>query len=150
MRVKVGAMACLVAVGSACGIALDDDALRVEFIRDWRSLAELEPALEGPDPVYVEVDDWQVLAIDDELRLPLTREIMAERARPIRSALEQASLTHTLRVTFRLETTLMPNADPRPRIAPNLVDRNQNCWAPTPAPTSPENASRIRLRPKSR
>jgi hypothetical protein len=39
--------------------------------------------------VYLEVEDWQVLAIDDELRLPLTREAMAERARFIRSGLNR-------------------------------------------------------------
>ncbi len=46
-------------------------------------------ALDGSEPVYLEVEDWQVLAIDDELRLPLAREAMAERARFIRSGLNR-------------------------------------------------------------
>lgn len=61
----------------------------MEFLGDWRDLADLRPALDGPDPVYLELDTWQVLAIDDELRLPLPAEAMAERARFIRSALDQ-------------------------------------------------------------
>jgi hypothetical protein len=89
MRVKVGSIAFLAAAGSGYGIGLTDDGHRVEFLGDWRDLAELEPALDRDEPVYLEVEDWQVLAIDDELRLPLTREGMAERARFIRSGLNQ-------------------------------------------------------------
>jgi hypothetical protein len=89
MRVKVGSVAFLKAAGSGYGIGLDDDGHRVEFIGDWRTLAELDGALGSPDPVYLEIDDWQVVAIDDDLRLPLPREAMLERARFIRSALDQ-------------------------------------------------------------
>ncbi len=89
MRVKVGSVAFLRSAGSGYGIGLTDDGHRVEFIGDWRDLADLQPALDGPEPVYLEVEDWQVLAIDDELRLPLPREAMAERARFIRSALDR-------------------------------------------------------------
>jgi hypothetical protein len=89
MRVKVGSVAFLAAAGSGYGIGLDDDGHRIEFLGDWRELADLRPALGGPEPVYLEVDEWQVLAVDDELRLPLAKEAMAERARFIRSALDQ-------------------------------------------------------------
>jgi hypothetical protein len=53
---------------------------------DWRSLAELEHALDGPQPVYLEVEDWATVAIDD-LRIPLTRAGMAEPARFVKAAL---------------------------------------------------------------
>jgi hypothetical protein len=86
MRVKLGSVVNLAAAGSGYGIGLDDDGHRVEFIGDWREMAGLQPAL-GIDPVYVEVENWQVLAIDDELRIPLTREIMSARTRFLRSAL---------------------------------------------------------------
>lgn len=89
MRVKVGSVAFLRSAGSGYGIGLTDGGQRVEFLGDWRDLAQLQPALDGREPVYLEVEDWQVLAIDDELRLPLTREGLAERARFIRSGLNQ-------------------------------------------------------------
>jgi hypothetical protein len=89
MRVKLGSVAFLKAAGSGYGIGLDDDGHRVEFLGDWRDLADLQAALDGPEPVYVEVEDWQVLAVDDELRLPLPAEAMAERAAFIRSALDR-------------------------------------------------------------
>lgn len=81
-------MAFLAAAGSGYGFGLDTDGHRVEFIGDWRALAALpDPA--GPRPVYVEIEDWQVLAVDGDLRLPLSREAMAERARFLQSALDQ-------------------------------------------------------------
>lgn len=89
MRLKLGSVAFLAAAGSGYGIGLTDEGHRVEFIGDWRELADLQPALDGPEPVYLEVEDWQVLAVDDDLRLPLPREAMAERARFIRSALKR-------------------------------------------------------------
>lgn len=89
MRIKVGSVAFLAAAGSGYGIGLSDDGHRVEFLGDWRDLADMQPALDGPEPVYLEVEDWRVLAVDDELRLPLPAEAMAERARFIRSALDR-------------------------------------------------------------
>lgn len=91
MRVKVGSVAFLKAAGCGYGIGLSDDGHRVEFVGDWRALAELEPELDGKDPVYLELDNWQVLAVDDELRLPLSREAMVERARFVRSALDRSN-----------------------------------------------------------
>lgn len=87
MRVRVGSVAFLTAAGSGYGIGLDDDGHRVEFLGDWRELAPLESALGDGDPIYVELEAWQVLAVDDDFRLPLSRAAMAERAAFIRSAL---------------------------------------------------------------
>lgn len=89
VRVKVGSIAFLKAAGSGYGIGLTDDGHRVEFLGDWSALAELQTELNDRKPVYVEVADWQIIALDDELRLPLPREAMAERARFIRSALDR-------------------------------------------------------------
>jgi hypothetical protein len=88
MRIKVGSVAFLAAAGSGYGIGLDADGHRVEFLGDWRTLAAL-PDPTGPDPVHVELENWQVLAVDGQLRLPLNRAAMAERARFLRSALDQ-------------------------------------------------------------
>jgi hypothetical protein len=87
MRVKVGSIAFLKAAGSGYGIGLTDDGHRVEFLGDWSALGELQAELDDREPVYVEVEDWQVVAFDDELRIPMTLEGMAERAAFIRSAL---------------------------------------------------------------
>jgi hypothetical protein len=57
------------------------------WIAPWDALAALRDALAGPEPVYVQVEDWQVLAVDDEVRLPLSRQAMAERALPDMAAL---------------------------------------------------------------
>jgi hypothetical protein len=94
MRIKVGSVAFLKAAGTGYGIGLDADGHRVEFIGDWRELADL-PDPTGPEPVHVELENWQVLAVDGELRLPLNREALAERARFLRSALDQVRLPPT-------------------------------------------------------
>ena len=91
MRVKLGSVAFLKAAASGYGLGLDDDGHLIEFLGDWRALAELEPALGAPDPVYLEVEDWAVIAIDDQVRIPLTTEGMLERARFVKSALAQQS-----------------------------------------------------------
>jgi hypothetical protein len=88
MRVKVGSVAYLAAASSGYGFGLDVDGHRVEFLGDWRALAALSgPA--GPEAIYVELENWQVLAVDGELRLPLNPAAMAERARFLRSALDK-------------------------------------------------------------
>ena len=89
MRVKVGSVAFLRAAGSGYAIGLNDDGHRVEFLAEWRELADLQPAVDGPEPVYLEIEAWQVVAIDDDLQLPLTHEAMGERARFLRSALDR-------------------------------------------------------------
>jgi hypothetical protein len=86
MRIKVGSIAFLTSAGTGYGIGLDGDGHRVEFLGDWRALAAL-PDPGGPEPVHLELENWQILAVDGELRLPLNREAMAERARFLRSAL---------------------------------------------------------------
>jgi hypothetical protein len=87
MRVKLGSVAFLKAAGSGYGIGLDDDGHLIEFLGDWRALEALEDAMVGPEPVYLEVEDWAIIAIDDQVRIPLTREGMVERARFVRSGL---------------------------------------------------------------
>jgi hypothetical protein len=87
VRVKVGSVAFLKAAGSGYAIGLTDDGHRVEFLGDWSALAELQAQLDNGESVYVEVEDWQVIAQDDELCIPMTREGMAERAAFLRSAL---------------------------------------------------------------
>lgn len=87
MRVKVGSVAFLTSAGSGYGVGLDDDGHLIEFLSDWRELAALQPSLGEGEPVHVELEDWQIVAVDDEVRVPLTREAMAERAAFVRSAL---------------------------------------------------------------
>lgn len=87
MRVKVGSVAFLEAAGSGYGIGLDDDGHRVEFLGDWRALSQLP--LGSPEPVYADVESWQVLAVDDELRVDLGRQAMAERGAFLRAALDR-------------------------------------------------------------
>jgi hypothetical protein len=89
MRVKVGSVAFLKAAGGGYGIGLNDDGHLIEFLGDWRALEALQDALVSPEPVYLEVEDWAIIAVDDQVRIPLTREGMAERARFVRSALGQ-------------------------------------------------------------
>ena len=87
MRVKLGSIAFLRAAGSGYGIGLDDQGHLIEFLGEWRALKALQPALTGPDPVYVDVEDWAVIGVDDQPRIPLTREGMVERARFVKAAL---------------------------------------------------------------
>jgi hypothetical protein len=86
LRVKVGSVAFLTAASSGYGIGLDDAGRRIEFIGDWRALAELESRLAN-EVVYVDVEAWQVIAVNEEIRLDLGREAMVERAAFLRSAL---------------------------------------------------------------
>lgn len=87
MRVKIGSVAFLKAAGSGYAIGLTDDGHRVEFLGDWSALAGLQERLDAGEATYVDIDDWQVIALDDDLRIPMTREGMEERAAFIRSAL---------------------------------------------------------------
>jgi hypothetical protein len=86
LRVKVGSVAFLTAAGSGYGIGLDDGGRRIEFIGDWRALAELGARM-ADEVVYIDLEGWQVIALNDEVRLDLGREAMAERAAFLRSAL---------------------------------------------------------------
>ena len=85
MRIKLGSVAYLRAADSGYGIGLDDEGHRVEFLGNRHVLAL---AAVGEEIV---VEDWQVLAVDDELRLPLTRLAMAQRTAFIRAALADAA-----------------------------------------------------------
>jgi hypothetical protein len=89
VRVKVGSIAFLKAAGSGYLIGLDDAGHQVEGIGDWRALAPLQHLLGSGETVYVELESWQILAVDGEVRLPLSRDALAERARFIRSALDR-------------------------------------------------------------
>ena len=91
MRVKIGSVTYLKSANSGYGIGLDDDGHRVEFLADWTTLDERVRGLREYAPHYIEVEDWQVLAVDDELRTPLTRQVMAERAAFIRATLTDAA-----------------------------------------------------------
>jgi len=68
VRVKVGSVAFLKAAGSGYGIGLDNDGHLTEFLGDWRALAALRDTLDGPESCYLEVEDWAVIAIDDQVR----------------------------------------------------------------------------------
>ena len=86
MRVKLGAVAFLQSADKGYLIGLDDAGHVVEALGDWTVLEPLRELLDGDEPVYLEVEDWQVLAIDEELILLLSGEAMAERAMFLRSA----------------------------------------------------------------
>ncbi|MBA3688383.1 MAG: hypothetical protein H0W81_06115 [Chloroflexi bacterium] len=86
LRVKVGSVAYLSAAGSGYEIGVDDTGRMIEFIGDWRSLADLESRL-ATEAVYVEVESWQVIAINEEIQLDLGRTAMTERAAFVCSAL---------------------------------------------------------------
>jgi hypothetical protein len=85
MRIKLGSVAYLRAANTGYGIGLDDEGHRVEFLGDRHALAV------APLGEYLEVEDWQVLAVDEELRLPLTRLAMAQRTAFIRATLAEDS-----------------------------------------------------------
>lgn len=87
MRVKLGSVAFLRAAGSGYGIGLSDDGQLIEFLGDWRALETLRPELAGSTAVYVDVEDWAVIGIDDEPRIPFTPAGMAERAQFVKAAL---------------------------------------------------------------
>lgn len=87
MQVKVGSVAFLPAAGSGYGIGLDDDGHRIEWMGDWRMMAAMTEPLAAGEPVYADLEGWQVIAVDGELRVDLGREAMAERAAFLRSAL---------------------------------------------------------------
>jgi hypothetical protein len=97
MRVKLGSVAFLKAAGSGYGISLDDNGHLIEFLGDWRALEALEDALVGPEPVHLEVEDWAIIAIDDEVRIPLTLEGMLERARFVKAAWTPCRRSHEVR-----------------------------------------------------
>lgn len=59
MRVKVGSDA--LATTDGYGIGFDDNGHLVEFMADWVDL----DVPRSPEPVYLEVADWAVIAIDD-------------------------------------------------------------------------------------
>ena len=83
MRVKLGSVGYLKAANAGYAIGLDEDGHRIEFLGERQAIA-LAPVGE-----WLEVEDWQVLAIDDELRLPLSRLAMAERAAFVRSTINE-------------------------------------------------------------
>jgi hypothetical protein len=41
---------------------------RVEFMGEWSVLSGLKGALDAGEPVYADLEDWQVLAVDGEVR----------------------------------------------------------------------------------
>ena len=90
MKIVVASVAYLPEAGSGYGIGLTADGDRIEFIGDWRSLSDLGAAIEAArHPQPAEVEEWQILAVNGALQLPLSRAVMAERAAFLRSALSQ-------------------------------------------------------------
>jgi hypothetical protein len=65
MRVRLGSASYLTAAGAGYGIGLDEDGHRIEFVGDWRALEALGAELRH-DSVYVDVEGWQIVAVDDE------------------------------------------------------------------------------------
>ena len=83
----VASVAFLTAAGTGYGIGLDDRGDRIEFIGDWRSLLALGETIESAGvPQAANLDEWQVLAVNGELRLPLSIDAMVERAAFVKSA----------------------------------------------------------------
>lgn len=86
----VASVAFLKAAGTGYGIGLNDQGDRIEFIGDWRSLLGLRAAIESTgQPQAANVEEWQVLAVNGEVKLPLSRAALAERASFIHAALRQ-------------------------------------------------------------
>jgi hypothetical protein len=93
LRVKVGSVAFLATAGSNYGIGLDDAGRRIEFICDWRALAELESRMANV-VVYVYLERWQVIGVNEDIRVDLGRQAMAERAAFLRSVLAKLAAEH--------------------------------------------------------
>jgi hypothetical protein len=91
MRVKLGSAGYLRAINSGYGIGLDDEGHRIEFLYDWPTLDALVRGMREYEPHYVKVEDWQMLAVDDELRMSLSRDAMAERSAFIQASLADAT-----------------------------------------------------------
>ena len=90
MRVMVASVAFLKAVGMGYGIGLNDQGDRIEFIGDWRSLLDLRAVIESTGQRHAAtVEEWQVLAVNGEVKLPLSKAALAERATFVRAALRQ-------------------------------------------------------------
>lgn len=86
----VASVAFLKAAGTGYGIGLNDQGDRIEFIGDWRSLLGLRAAIESTgQPQAANVEEWQVLAVNGEVKLPVSRAALAERASFIQAALRQ-------------------------------------------------------------
>lgn len=85
MRVKLGSVGYLKAVNAGYAIGLDEEGRRIEFLGD-RHVIALAPIGE-----WMQVEEGQVLAVDDQLRLPLSRLAMDERDGFLRSVLAQES-----------------------------------------------------------
>lgn len=90
MRVIVASVAFLKAAGTGYAVGLNARGDRIEFIGDWRSLRGLRGSIESTgQPQAAIIDPWQVLAVNGEVRLPLSQEALAERASFVRGALRQ-------------------------------------------------------------
>lgn len=87
MRVKVATTTFLKAAGAAFGIGLDDEGHRVEFMGDRRMMHALAESIADGETVYADVESWQVIAVDGELRVDLSPAAMAERGEFVRSSL---------------------------------------------------------------
>jgi hypothetical protein len=90
VKIMVASVAYLREAGSGYGIGLTDGGDRIEFLGDWRWLSELGEAIESAGrPQPAEVEAWQILAVNGNLKLPLSPAAMAERSAFVQGALRQ-------------------------------------------------------------
>jgi len=88
VRVKVGSIAFLAAAGTGYGIGLDDTGRRIEFIGDWSALSTIQGRLQT-GALSVEVETWQIIAVNEEIELDVRRPAMVERAAFLQSVVAQ-------------------------------------------------------------
>jgi hypothetical protein len=88
----VASVALLKAAGTGYGIGLGEHGDRIEFIGDWRALVGLRDAIESAgEPQPADLEEWQILAVNGELKLPLSRAALAERASYLTAAFRRTS-----------------------------------------------------------
>ena len=83
MRVKFGSAAYIEAANGGYGIGLDNDGHVVEFLADWEELRAVRAG------EYLDLEAWQVLTVDEEVRVKLSRHAMAARAAFLRNAMRR-------------------------------------------------------------
>jgi hypothetical protein len=89
MKVMVARTAYIRSAGIGYTIGLNQAGDRIEFMGDWRTLSELGAHVSAEThPQPADVEEWQILAVNGELRLPLPSEAMAERAAFLRMVLD--------------------------------------------------------------
>lgn len=80
MFVRLGFAAYVDAVDVGYGVGSDPEGHRVEFTGPWADLERLQARLDAGERVELDVEDWQIVAVDGETRPGQTLAAMAERA----------------------------------------------------------------------